>query len=122
MECGDGQNRDPAEGWVEVARSGDVGSKPVAVLGPCRDLVCYRGWSGQVHVVDGMCPHQGVSFARHGIVDGEGIRCRFHGWAWDGAGRHVCRSWPGRPMPMFDLGSYPVREVEGGVLVLLPEG
>ena len=25
-----------------------------------------------------------VSFAGHGVVEGEGITCRFHGWAGDG--------------------------------------
>ena len=122
MECGYGRASDPAGDWFEVARSQDVGSKPVAVVGLCRDLVCYRGWSGQVHVVDGRCPHMGVSFGRQGIVQGEGILCRFHGWGWDGAGRNVCRSWSGRAMAMFDLCSYPVREVDGRVLVRLPEG
>ena len=109
-----------AEGWLEVARSDDVGSKPVAVRGVGCDLVCYRGWSGRLHVVDGSCPHMGVSFARHGIVDGEGIRCRFHGWTWDGRGRHVRMTWQGRGMAMFDLRSFAVREVDGRVWIRLP--
>ena len=120
MESGNGGAGDPAKGWFEAVRSEDVGAKPVAVHGVCRDLVCYRGWSGRVHVVDGRCPHMGVSFARQGIVDGEGLCCRFHGWTWDGAGRHVRMSWRGRAMAMFDLRSYPVREVDGRVWIRLP--
>ena len=111
---------DRVEGWVEVGRSEDIGSKPVAVQGAGCALVCYRGWSGRLHVVEGACPHMGVSFARHGIVDGEGIRCRFHGWAWDGHGRHVRMTWQGRGMAMFDLQSLPVRELDGRVSIRLP--
>ena len=107
--------------WIEIARSEVVGSKPVALPGLCRDLVCYRGWSGQVYVVDGLCPHMGVSLARHGIVYGERISCRFHGWTWDGDGRHVRMTLEGRAMAMFDLGSYPVREVDGRVWGRIPE-
>ena len=120
MDSGEGRTADPTEGWYDVARSEDIGPKPVAVVGLCRELVCYRGWSGRLHVVDGSCPHMGVSFARHGIVAGEGIGCRFHGWAWDGQGRHVRRSWPGRAMAMFDLRTYPVRQVDGRVWIRLP--
>ncbi len=111
---------DPAERWFEVARSEDVGPKPVAVQGLGRDLVCYRGWSGRLHVVDGLCPHMGVSFAGHGVVYGESISCRFHGWNWDGEGRHVRMTLAGRAMAMFDLRSYPVQEVDGRVLIRLP--
>jgi phenylpropionate dioxygenase-like ring-hydroxylating dioxygenase large terminal subunit len=64
----------------------------------------------------------GVSFARHGIVDGEGIRCRFHGWTWDADGRRVHMSWHGRAMAMFELHSFAVREVGGAVWIrLAPE-
>lgn len=110
----------PAEGWFEVARSADVtGSKPLAVRCLGRDLVCYRGWSGRVHVIDGICPHMRVSFAGHGIVEGEGITCRFHGWAWDGDGRNLRVTMQRRAIPVFDLHSYPVEEVDGRVLVQL---
>ena len=120
MDDTQGRVGDPVEGWFEVARSGDIGSKPVAVQGAGCALVCYRGWSGHLHVVDGSCPHMGVSFARHGIVDGEGIRCRFHGWTWDGRGRHVRRTWQDRAMAMFDLQSLPVWEMDGRVWIWLP--
>ena len=115
---------DPAEGWVEVAQSADVvGSKPIAVRCLDRELVCYRGRSGRLHVIDGLCPHMRVSFAGHGIVEGEGITCRFHGWIWDGEGHNVRVTMQRRAMAVFNLNSYPVREADGRVLVQLrPEG
>ena len=104
--------------WFEIARSEDVaGRKPLAVRCAGRDVVCYRGWSGQVHVVDGLCPHMRVSFAAHGIIEGDGITCRFHGWNWDGEGRNIWVPTQRRAMAVFDLHSHPVRESDGWVLV-----
>jgi phenylpropionate dioxygenase-like ring-hydroxylating dioxygenase large terminal subunit len=106
--------------WFEIARSDVVtASKPLAVRCGGKDLVCYRGRSGRVHVIDGLCPHMGVSFAAHGIIEGEGITCRFHGWNWDGEGCNVWVPTQRRPMAVFDLCSYPVRESKGRVLVRL---
>jgi 3-ketosteroid 9alpha-monooxygenase subunit A len=113
-----------AEHWFDVAHSAEVAdSKPLAVRCGGRDLVCYRGRSGEVHVVDGVCPHMGVSFARHGIIEGDGITCRYHGWNWDGAGRNVWVPTQRRAMAVFNLCSYPVHETGGRILVRLePDG
>ena len=110
--------------WIEVARSADVAdSKPIAVHCEGRDLVCYRGRSGQLHVIDGLCPHMGVSFVRHGIIEGEGITCRYHGWNWDSEGHNVWVPTQRRAMSFFDLHSYPVDERDGRILVRLdPDG
>jgi 3-ketosteroid 9alpha-monooxygenase subunit A len=109
-----------AEGWFEIARSDAVtDSKPLAVRCGGRDLVCYRGWSGRVHVIDALCPHMGVSFGDHGIIEGEGVTCRFHGWNWDGEGRNIWVPTQRRPMAVFDLRTYPAREADGRVLVRL---
>ena len=110
--------------WFDVAPSAAVaGSKPLAVRCGGRDLVCYRGRSGRVHAIDALCPHMGVSFARHGIIEGDGITCRYHGWNWDGEGCNVWVPTQRRAMATFDLRSYPVRETGGLVLVQLePDG
>ena len=111
---------DPEAGWFVVAESAEVaGPKPLAVLCGGRSLVCYRGRSGLVHAIDERCPHVGVSFARHGIIEGDGITCRYHGWQWDGEGRNVCVPTQRCAMAFFDLRTYPVRETGGRVLVRL---
>ena len=56
-----------------------------------------------MHVIDGLCPHMGVSFAAHGIIEADGITCRFHGWNWDGEGRNVWVPTQRRAMAVFDL-------------------
>lgn len=63
----------------------------------------------------------GVSFACHGIIEGDGITCRYHGWNWDGEGRNVWVPTQRRPMAVFDLCTYPVRESNGRVLVRLAQ-
>ena len=119
-----GDTSGPGTGWYEIARSDDVtGRRPVAVQCQGRNLVCYRGRSGRVHVIDERCPHMGVSFARHGIIEGDGITCRFHGWNWDGEGRNICVRPQRCPMALFDLHTYLVHEADGRVRVRLdPDG
>ena len=75
-----------------------------------------------MHVIDALCPHMGVSFARHGVIEGDGITCRYHGWNWDGEGCNVWVPTQRRAMATFDLRSYPVRETGGLVLVRLDPG
>jgi nitrite reductase/ring-hydroxylating ferredoxin subunit len=73
-------------GWFVVAASselapGDV--RPLYYFG--RDLVLYRGEEGSPQVMDAHCPHLGAHLAVGGRVEGECIRCPFHGWKFDGA-------------------------------------
>jgi phenylpropionate dioxygenase-like ring-hydroxylating dioxygenase large terminal subunit len=51
-------------------------------------LVLFRGQDGQVSVLDAYCPHMGAHLAE-GHVDGEGLRCMFHGWKFGGDGACV---------------------------------
>jgi phenylpropionate dioxygenase-like ring-hydroxylating dioxygenase large terminal subunit len=88
-------------------RPGDVTA--IRLLG--RDLVVFRSESGLVRAMDAHCPHMGAHLAE-GRVDGEGIRCFFHGWKLDerGAVSDVpCRA----PPPRAATRAYPVREAYG---------
>lgn len=72
-------------GWFIVARADEVAVgdvRPLSYFG--RDLVVFRTESGDAHVVDAYCPHLGANFAMGGKVDGDGLRCPFHGWCFDG--------------------------------------
>lgn len=78
-----------AQGWYWVLRSSDLRRgqvKPVNVLG--RELAVYRGADGTVAALDAYCPHMGAHLAE-GKVDGDGVRCFFHGWKFDGSGECV---------------------------------
>ncbi|HEY4134794.1 MAG TPA: Rieske 2Fe-2S domain-containing protein [Alphaproteobacteria bacterium] len=67
-------------------------SLPVRVLG--EDLILYRDGAGRLGLLDERCPHRGASL-QLGRVEEDGIRCCYHGWKFDGAGR--CLDMPCEP-------------------------
>jgi phenylpropionate dioxygenase-like ring-hydroxylating dioxygenase large terminal subunit len=67
--------------WSHELREGDV--KPLHYFG--EELVLFRTRSGQARVLDPFCPHLGAHLGHGGRVMGEGIRCPFHGWQYDGS-------------------------------------
>jgi len=87
--------------------------KALRVLG--QDLVLFRDAAGQWGLLDRDCPHRGadLSFGRH---EGDGLRCPFHGWKFDAAGR--CLETPAEPTgsklcERVTQRSYPVLERSG---------
>ncbi len=83
-------------GWFMIASSEEADSRPRAVRFFGRDMVLYRGESGQSRLVDAYCPHMGAHLARNTTsdivrdrrqVEGESIRCPFHGWRFGPDGR-----------------------------------
>ena len=49
-----------------------------------RDVVLFRGDDGAPHMVDAYCAHLGAHIGVGGRVEGDCIRCPFHGWRYDG--------------------------------------
>jgi phenylpropionate dioxygenase-like ring-hydroxylating dioxygenase large terminal subunit len=105
-------------GWFRVAHSdglsvGDV--KPLHYLG--RELVAFRGEDGVARVLDAYCPHLGAHLGHGGRVEGAAIRCPFHAWKWDGAGR--CLEIPySRKIPAkAKLRAWETREQNGFLFV-----
>jgi 5,5'-dehydrodivanillate O-demethylase len=78
--------------WVPVGLSADVTDRPqlVRILG--EDLVLFRTRKGQAGLMDARCSHRGASLV-YGWVEESGLRCRYHGWCYDTAGR--CTDQPG---------------------------
>ncbi|MFM9972871.1 MAG: Rieske 2Fe-2S domain-containing protein [Burkholderiales bacterium] len=109
--------------WQPVAQVGDIlaaWSKPIRVLG--EDLTLYRGVSGKPYVVAYRCAHRGTRLST-GSVDGEGIRCSYHGWKYDGNGQ--CVDQPSEPRSFAErvrVKSYPCREYLGLLFAYLGEG
>ena len=85
-------------------------------------MTLYRGDSGEVHAVADRCPHRGTQLSA-GWVEGDCIRCFYHGWMFDGAGN--CVEQPAEKESFaakIEIASYPVREYLGLVFVYLGEG
>src|SRR5262249_29565161 len=79
------------------------------------DFTLYRGEGGQARVVANRCAHRGTQLST-GWVEGDCIRCFYHGWKYDGAGQCV-------EQPAEDAGfaakvripSYPTEEFLGRI-------
>jgi 5,5'-dehydrodivanillate O-demethylase len=75
--------------WQPVARADYLpagGAKPLRVLG--EDYTLYRGEDGAPHVVAPRCAHRGTQLST-GWVEGDCLRCFYHGWKYNGAGQCV---------------------------------
>lgn len=109
--------------WQPVLRSQDVvpgRARPVRIMH--EDLTVYRGEGGSVHVVQGHCPHRATQLSS-GWVEGDDIRCRYHGWKFAADGH--CVEQPGEDTGFMDkvaARSYPVEEYLGLIFVYFGEG
>ena len=98
-------------GWFVVAESGDLGRGEVRALYYFgRDLVLYRTADGGPRVLDAHCPHLGAHLGVGGKVEGDCLRCPFHGWVFDGDSG-ACVGIPARAAAR----SYPTLERNGRV-------
>ena len=86
--------------WQPVFRADDLASgeaKPIRIMG--ENFTLYRGETGTAHVVAQRCAHRGTQLSV-GTIDGDSIRCLYHGWAYDGSGQ--CVDQPAEPEPFCD--------------------
>lgn len=101
-------------GWFVVAEAADIEPGEVQALRYFdRDLVLYRTADGHPRVLDAHCTHLGAHLAVGGRVEGQCIRCPFHGWKFDGeSGR--CAEIPYGDLPAIPsqahTRSYPTLE------------
>src|SRR4051812_36208955 len=108
--------------WQPVALSHEVTrhrAKPLRVMG--EDLTVYRGESGRVYLVGARCAHRGTVL-HPGWLEGETVRCPYHGWRYDGTGQCVER--PGEKdarLPDIRIAGYPAREYAGLVFAYMGE-
>lgn len=80
-----------ARGWHCLGKACEFTHEPKTLAYFGRKLAAYRGKnSGQVHIIDGYCPHMGADLSR-GTVDGDSLTCPFHSWRWgsDGVCNHI---------------------------------
>jgi len=83
--------------WVPAALSSelpDPDCAPLRVRLLGEDLIAFRVSSGAVGLIQNSCPHRGASLF-YGRNGGEGLRCVYHGWKFDVAGR--CVDMPSEP-------------------------
>jgi 5,5'-dehydrodivanillate O-demethylase len=108
--------------WHPVARAEDLApgeARPVRLMG--EDFTLYRGESGAPHLLPFRCAHRGAQLST-GWVEGEDLRCIYHGWKYDGSGQ--CVEQPAEPQPFCQqvrLRAHPVAEYLGLIFVYIGE-
>ncbi len=111
--------------WLPVEVSANLGGggggRHPSALNPIRvtmlgeHLILFRGSNGEPHLLGEHCSHRGTSLF-YGRVEGDRIRCMYHGWLYAGDGSVV--EQPGEPSEnrfaeKVQHLSYPTQEVAG---------
>ncbi len=70
-------------------------------------VLLFRGESGKLFALNDRCPHRGALLSR-GRLEGDAVRCMYHGIKYDGTGK--CVQIPGQDMipPKLRVPGYPV--------------
>ena len=109
--------------WQPVMRAKDLPpsrAKPLEMLG--EKFTIYRAADGTPHVTAFRCAHRGTQLSL-GWVEGDTLRCRYHGWRFDAAGQ--CVEQPNEDRPFCDkvkIPTYPTREYVGLIFAYFGEG
>jgi len=109
--------------WQPIHRAEDLAAgqaKPIEIMS--ERFTLYRGDDGAPHVTEFRCPHRGTQLSA-GWVEGESIRCMYHGWLFNGAGQ--CTEQPAEEMSFaakIRIKSFPTREYLGLIFGYLGEG
>jgi phenylpropionate dioxygenase-like ring-hydroxylating dioxygenase large terminal subunit len=79
-------------------------------------IVLVRPKTGDVFALEDRCAHRQVPLSK-GSVDGTGLRCCYHGWAYDRSGHCTDVPYLGKDKLPNGVRAYPCREVAGMILV-----
>lgn len=83
--------------WHPVSRIEDIATgraKPIKIMN--ENLTLYRGEGGKCHILAERCAHRMARLSL-GWVEGEELRCAYHGWKYDSTGK--CTEQPAEPRP-----------------------
>src|SRR5579872_5368599 len=86
--------------WHPVRRARDLApgrARPIEILG--EKFTLYRGEGGAAHLVGFRCAHRGTQLSL-GWIEGDCLRCRYHGWKFDASGQ--CVEQPDEDRPFAD--------------------
>jgi 5,5'-dehydrodivanillate O-demethylase len=109
--------------WQPVYHSADLAAGravPLKIMN--EELALFRGEGGRPFLVEGRCPHRKTHLS-NAWVQGDTIRCFYHGWKFSGDGR--CLEQPAEDSSFCDkvaLRSYPTRDYLGLIFAFLGEG
>ena len=97
------------DAWYVAAWGEELTDTPLArsILG--EPVALYRGDSGVVGALEDCCPHRMAQLSQ-GVVEGDNLRCGYHGLMFDCTG--TCKEIPGQPNipPRAHARHYPLVE------------
>jgi phenylpropionate dioxygenase-like ring-hydroxylating dioxygenase large terminal subunit/putative sterol carrier protein len=100
-------------GWYVVGETSDLVAgqvKTVHYFG--QDIVLFRSEAGALSALDPTCPHLGAHLGG-GQVKGDCLRCPFHDWAFDTAGRCTEIPYASKIPPRAVVRAWPLHEQNG---------
>jgi 5,5'-dehydrodivanillate O-demethylase oxygenase subunit len=111
--------------WFPIAAVSEMAigrTKLLTLLG--EPLVLFKDGQGKLGLVGAYCAHRRANLV-YGMVEEDGLRCPYHGWKFDHAGR--CLEQPfeqtvrpnGRLRERASIPGYPVQELGGLVFAYL---
>ena len=101
--------------WYAVEHSRSLAHKPISLGLLGRRYVLFRDAAGQPHALLDSCAHRGASLGG-GWVEGNCLRCPYHGWSYDSSGRcvRIPADPAGTPIPAkARMPSLPIEERNG---------
>jgi nitrite reductase/ring-hydroxylating ferredoxin subunit len=111
--------------WQPVALASELADDtPLPVRIMSEDLVLFRDDHGNPGLLGLLCPHRCADLSYGRIEDG-GLRCLYHGWLFDRAGR--CLEMPAEPAESnykdrIRHTAYPCREAAGVIFAYMGPG
>lgn len=109
--------------WIAIHRSQDLAvgeAKPIRIMS--EDFALYRGASREAHLIDAHCPHR-FALMHLGWIEGDDIRCVYHGWKYNCAGQ--CVEQPAEEAGFarkVQIKTYPTREYLGLIFAYFGAG
>jgi 5,5'-dehydrodivanillate O-demethylase len=108
--------------WHPVATSAELApgtAKPIKLLS--EEFTLYRGETGTLHLTEKHCPHRRTQLSV-GYVEGDSIRCLYHGWKFGADG--ACVERPAEPAvgSHIKIKTYGVNEFLGLIFAYIGEG
>jgi phenylpropionate dioxygenase-like ring-hydroxylating dioxygenase large terminal subunit len=103
--------------WYPLAWSDDI--KPGKVIGrrfAGEPIAIFRAADGTLSALEDRCAHRQVPL-HLGVVSGQTLKCGYHGWSYDRSGACIDVPYLGECRLPNGVKSYPVREINGMVLV-----
>ena len=111
--------------WQPFAAVGELDENPtkqVRLLG--EDLVLFKDRSGDLGLIEPLCPHRRINLL-YGVPLEHGLRCPYHGWAFDQSGACIEQPYEDEVDPestfrdKIHTTAYPVKAAGGLIFAYL---